>query len=120
MKRPLLSLSLLGVLLAGCVTSSNRPPQLVAWSEPEYPASARAQGIEGYVLVRYRVSAAGAVSALEVVEAQPAGVFDAAALAAVRTWRYEPAMVDGTAVAVEAMTTRVTFSMGDGKAYEGY
>ena len=107
-------------LASGCVAPGNRPPQLVQWQEPVYPAAARAQGVEGYVEVRYRVGADGTVSGLQVVNAEPAGVFDAAALAAVGSWRYEPAIVGGAPIAVQAMTSRVTFTLGDGERYRDY
>ena len=56
--------------------------------EPEYPAGARSQGIEGSVTVEFIVGTSGEVADARVMESSPAGVFDQAALAAVRRWRY--------------------------------
>jgi TonB family protein len=55
---------------------------------PVYPQSALDAGIEGFVEVRFTVTPAGTVTSPEIVESSPAGVFDAAALAAVNRWRY--------------------------------
>jgi TonB family protein len=60
---------------------------------PQYPAAARQRRVEGYVDVELTVNAAGTVESPHVVAAQPAGIFDAAALAAVGRWRY-PAVPD--------------------------
>jgi TonB family protein len=55
---------------------------------PEYPPEAQARGLDGQVEVAFTVDAEGAVSEATVVSAEPAGQFDAAALAAVRRSRY--------------------------------
>lgn len=56
---------------------------------PEYPVEAQVEGIEGYVDLRFTVDAAGAVSDIEVERANPAGIFETSAIAAVNRWRYE-------------------------------
>jgi TonB family protein len=63
------------------------PVRLIGVS-PTYPPAAAAAGIEGYVDVRFTLSPSGTVVAPEVVAAEPAEVFDGAALAAVSRWRY--------------------------------
>jgi TonB family protein len=55
---------------------------------PVYPAAARNRRVEGYVDVEFTVNAAGTVESPHVIAAQPTGMFDAAALAAVARWRY--------------------------------
>lgn len=66
---------------------SGEPLRLIA-IDPKYPPAALEDGIEGYVDVRFSVSPTGTVLNPEVVTAEPAGVFDAAAIAAVSRWRY--------------------------------
>lgn len=56
--------------------------------QPSYPDAARARRAEGYVEVELTVNPAGAVENARVVAAEPANVFDQAALAAVNRWRY--------------------------------
>ncbi|MEJ0084229.1 MAG: TonB family protein [Pseudomonadota bacterium] len=57
---------------------------------------------KGYVLVQYNITEAGRVSDVEVLESEPAGTFDDAALDAVRKWVYEPRKENGVAVASPA------------------
>jgi TonB family protein len=75
---------------------------------PAYPPEALAGGVEGFVEVRFQVDADGRVSDPEVVAAEPEGVFEDAALAAVSRWRYTlPA--DGP----QTVTERVEFTLGN-------
>jgi protein TonB len=78
---------------------------------PDYPKSAIAQKISGSVTLEYTVDARGEPRDLHVVEATPPGVFDSAAINAVKRWRYAPVLVDGTAVDVPGVRTRVRFEL---------
>lgn len=111
---------LLCALLTGCAGAQNRPMQLVSGSGPVYPAAAKADGIEGVVVVRYGVAADGRVIDARVDSATPQGIFEAAALAAVRSWRYNPALRDGQPVAVDNVVSTLRFELGDGERYRGY
>ncbi len=118
MRRPAWLLLLL--VLAGCVTSGGeRPQRLLSGAQPEYPATARRDRIEGFVTLRYRIRADGSVDDVEVIEAQPAGVFDSVALAAVRSWRYEPARRGGRPVDVPSVVSTLRFKLDD-SAYADY
>jgi bla regulator protein blaR1 len=57
---------------------------------PVYPHRARTSGVEGNVELQYSIGADGSVRDVQVLHAQPEGVFDAAALAALSQWRFEP------------------------------
>jgi protein TonB len=65
---------------------------------PEYPVQALRSGLEGWVEVEFTVDERGATGDVLVAGAEPAGVFDAAATAAVAGWRYLPRVVNGRAV----------------------
>lgn len=65
---------------------------------PEYPASARAAGIQGLVIVRFVVGADGSVSQVQVLRGPPE--FHDEVLRVVRTWRFTPAYFDGHPIAV--------------------
>ena len=67
--------------------------------QPAYPALARRLGIEGLVLVRVQVSAAGVPEQVSVAQSSGAGSLDEEALRAVRESRFEPARRGDTAVA---------------------
>jgi protein TonB len=55
---------------------------------PRYPRRALAQDIEGWVSVIFRIDDAGNARDPVILEAQPAEVFDQAALTAVKRWRF--------------------------------
>lgn len=108
------------LLLTGCVGAQNRPMQLIAGSGPSYPAEAKAAGIEGEVVVRYDVSVTGAVENARVERASPAGVFEEAALAAVRSWRYNPRIREGQAEAVQDVLSTVRFRLSGADVDDRY
>jgi TonB family protein len=77
---------------------------------PEYPATAVAQRIAGSVTVEYTVDTSGETRDVHVVEATPPGVFDQAAINAVKHWRYAPPLANGAAVEVP-LRTRIRFEL---------
>ena len=107
------------VLLAACATG-DRPLQLIAGAGQVYPASAREQGIEGSVTVRYDVNIAGQVERASVVRSDPPGVFDQAALDAVRSWQFNPPVVDGVQQAARDLESTLTFRLAGADAYDNY
>ena len=78
--------------------------------EPRYPRTAAARLIEGYVVVAFDISVDGRVLSPKVVKGEPQGVFDKAALDAVRRWKYKPKVVDG--VALPQRGEQVKFAFG--------
>ena len=109
---------ILVLLLAGCAAAPTRPPLFMAGDGPVYPAEAKAQGVEGYVEVRYAVTVDGTVESAEVVDAQPAGVFEEAALTAVRAWRYKPMVITGEIQRAENVHSTLRFEVGNPPRYE--
>jgi protein TonB len=108
------------VLLLGACASGQRPLQLVSGTGAVYPPQARAEGVEGYVVVRYDVGVDGRVSNVRVVSASPAGVFDESAVQAVSRWRFNPPERNGEPQPVQGLESRLDFSLGGGEAYEDY
>jgi len=78
---------------------------------PMYPARALSQGIEGWVLLSFTVTAAGTVIDPVVLEAQPAGTFDEAARKAVLKFKYKPRVENGTPVAVPGVQHLIRFEL---------
>ena len=76
----------------------------------DYPISALAKGIEGFVEMRFTVTETGTVANPEVLRSSPPGVFDRAARRAVLRWKYQPQMVDGQPTAVITYT-RLVFQL---------
>lgn len=56
--------------------------------QPVYPHAALVQGVEGQVVIEFGLSANGDVRDPRVISAQPAGVFERAAIDAMRAWKY--------------------------------
>jgi protein TonB len=91
------------------------PPKLLKALAPDYPPRAAAAGVQGWVEVRFDVNATGVAENVRVLDAQPRGTFDAAALSAIRRARFTPARTaDGTPVA-QASTLRLRFTLDDRK-----
>ena len=63
--------------------------------EPKYPLDAKGSKTLGWVLLEFTVTAAGRVAKARVVESQPPGTLDQAALSAARLWRFKPKFADG-------------------------
>jgi TonB family protein len=98
-------------LSGGCATAQDRGVQLLSGSSPMYPIEAKQKKVEGIVVVRYGVSEDGRVVNARVERADPPGVFDDAALKAVRSWHYNPAIRNGVPVAVDNVLSTVRFQL---------
>lgn len=66
---------------------------------PKYPAYAVEHNLDGLVVLIVDIAPDGSVTDAVVERSEPAGMFDAEALAAARQWKFDPAMEDGRAVA---------------------
>ncbi|MEZ4464293.1 MAG: energy transducer TonB [bacterium] len=88
-------------------------PRRVGCPAAPYPAAARGRGVQGHVIMRLLVGEAGEVERVKVVEAEPAGVFEAGAQDAMRRCRFEPARYQGRPVKVWA-EQRVVFKLSQG------
>jgi len=84
---------------ADAQAAGERPARIAATMPPAYPAAAKKQGISGNVVLLVDVDAQGKPTHVAIERSSPAGVFDAAALDAVRQWRFEPALRQGQPVA---------------------
>ena len=92
-------------------TPIEREYRALSRPEPAYPHQALARGIEGYVVLEFTVTAAGTTRDLRVLDASPTDVFDAAALAAARQFRYQPRIQAGVPVAVPGVRSRIRFEI---------
>lgn len=72
---------------------------------PKYPARAANRHIEGWVKIEFTITASGTVEKAEVVEAEPAEIFDEAALKAINQWTFKEKIVNGVAVEQRAVQT---------------
>jgi periplasmic protein TonB len=80
---------------------------------PDYPRDAYIKHTEGWVEVEFTVTPDGQVTNATVAGANPARVFNDAALRAVQRWTFKPKMDNGKAVE-ERMKRRIEFKLGAG------
>ena len=66
--------------------------------EPQYPREALVKGIEGWVRVQFTILEDGGVEGVEVLAADPRGMFERNAVRAVMRWKFKPRIVDGQPV----------------------
>ena len=89
------------------VTAEMTKPVLVVKIEPVYPEVARIARLPGRVTVQAVIGLDGSVESVEILSSSNP-IFNDAALAAVRQWKYRPAAMSGRPVRV-FFTVAVTF-----------
>jgi len=69
---------------------------------PQYPSRAAQRGIQGCCLVSFTVNELGNVDedSIEVVDAEPANIFNRSSMRAATRFKFQPRVVDGAGVAV--------------------
>ncbi len=99
MKKSILTTLLAALFLSATslLQAATTQPALKKGEMPEYPEVARAQAIEGVVVIAALVDEQGRVFGAEVVQSVHKLV-DKAALEAVKKWAFVPARQDGTAI----------------------
>jgi len=88
------------------------PPDFSGNRPPEYPSDAVRRKLEGDTMLRIKINSAGKVIVVAVVKSSGHRILDQAAIAAVRTWRGQPARRGGRPVEVEE-TLPVRFRLRD-------
>ena len=78
---------------------------------PQYPVKAQMHGTEGVVVLQFSITPAGTVTDIKVLSANPPGIFERAAIRALRKWKYRPLIEDGKAVKQTNQTTQINFKM---------
>jgi len=83
-------------------------PLAIRTPQPEYPADLRAQNLEGTVVLAVSIDEKGEVSTCEVTKSTDKR-FEAAAIEAVRKWKFSPATKNKTPVSCK-VTLPIRFS----------
>lgn len=89
----------------------SRGPAHIRRAAPRYPKEAKRQRIEGTVYLEYDITKRGKTTNIRVLEAVPEGVFERAAIAAVRRWEYKPAVEAGRKVVTNNFRNRINFKL---------
>ncbi len=84
---------------AGSLVAQLTPVGFSHSPPPDYPASARADGKEGRVLLRVLVDEEGKSKIVEINDSSGSRVLDQAAAEAIKRWRFLPARYGGAAMA---------------------
>jgi TonB family protein len=84
----------------------------IKFVEPVYPVSAIDRKISGWVDLEFMLLKDGSVSNIQILNAQPGGVFDDAARKSVTRWRFAPVERDGSAVE-QRVRMRLRFTLPD-------
>ncbi|GAL15403.1 ferric siderophore transport system periplasmic binding protein TonB [Vibrio astriarenae] len=79
--------------------------------EPRYPPNALRRKLEGYVVMKFTIDPTGKPTDIEVVEANPPRVFEREAMRALRSWKYQPKVEDGTAQSQPGQTVKLEFQL---------
>ncbi|QBQ53618.1 energy transducer TonB [Nitrosococcus wardiae] len=77
---------------------------------PRYPRNAARRRLEGSVTVEFIIRKDGSVRAPKVVASHPPGVFDRAALEAIKKWKFKPKLMEGEPVEQRA-TQEIEFNL---------
>lgn len=108
--------------LSGCASRSTRPvtetsapgdklPVPLFQPGPVYPILARMEGVEGDITVGFIVTTTGDVAAPVILEGESVLLANAA-LEAVASWKFSPALKSGKPVAVKTVQV-INFSLND-------
>lgn len=81
--------------------------------EAEYPSRAMERGIEGSVTVKFTVTEKGSVEDPVVIESDPPGIFDRAAIQAASKFKYRPKVIEGSPIRVEGVKHKIVFDLED-------
>ncbi len=77
---------------------------------PVYPRSAAQRGLEGWVMVKFTVTAIGAVRDVEVVESSHK-IFERSAMAAAAKFKFRPRLINGEPVEVTNVYNKIIFAL---------
>jgi protein TonB len=83
-------------------------PARIKLVDPVYPSEAKANGVQGVVIIEALIAKDGSVASAKVLKSVP--LLDDAAADAVRQWKYVVTYVDGQPVEV-LMTVTVNFTL---------
>ena len=82
------------------------------YSQPaKFPRKALRLAKDGYVLVEFDIDTDGSVIDPYVVESEPAGLFERAAMKSIRKYLYEPPVYEGVSVKVNDVQVKMSFKV---------
>lgn len=88
--------------------NETRPPQPQGQVKIEYPLFAKSKNLKGFVVVQALIGLSGVVEKIQILSAEPAGVFDQYVISEIRKWKFIPGLENGQ-VRAQMWTQRVRF-----------
>ncbi|GLR72044.1 energy transducer TonB [Agaribacter marinus] len=82
-------------------------------ANPTYPVNAARDGIEGFVVMSFNITATGNVEDIKIVNAEPKGIFERAARRALLKWKYQPQMNAGKPTPVSGLQVKLEFNLSN-------
>lgn len=82
-------------------------------AKPSYPREAKYDQVEGTVYLQFDINKRGIPTNISVLESQPLGVFDEAAINAVKKWRYAKKYSHGKLVGTPNFRNRINFRLDE-------
>ncbi|MEQ8434903.1 MAG: energy transducer TonB [Oceanicaulis sp.] len=92
---------------------NNRDARPLRLPSPSYPSRMERAGVQGITLVQFDIDERGRTRDIEVLFSAPHRDFGESAVRSVERWRYEPKLVDGSAVVREDVVTEFIFAFRD-------
>jgi protein TonB len=77
----------------------DKPPKIVRSIPIKFPAQAKKDGVTGKVVIRCLIGTNGKADKMEIVESEPAGIFDKSALSTLKYFQFRPGIRQGEMVA---------------------
>ena len=74
-----------------------------------YPPKARRYKYVGQVIVKYGIDQSGKVTDPYVVASEPPGVFERAALQHIKSYKYQPPLLNGSPTHIDEMAVKLVF-----------
>lgn len=101
-----------GLLVATGALAADGEYQPIVRVPPVYPMEALQRELEGYVIVEFTVTRAGTTKDIHVVEST-SSMFEKASIESAQWYKYKPRVINGEAVEVPGVLTKVTFELDD-------
>lgn len=82
-------------------------------AKPSYPREAKHAQIEGTVYLQFDINKRGMPTNISILESKPEGVFDQAAIKAVKKWRYAKKYSHGKLIGTPNFRNRINFRLDE-------
>ena len=85
------------------------PCHLISTAKLKYPPKARRYKYLGQVIVKFGIDTTGQVTDPAVIASEPAGIFERAAMKHIKSYTWQPPLLDGNPVNVDEVAIKLIF-----------